>query len=134
MIQNKLILYCGRLEQAMLWEVCKHRRCATANCLFKKVVKNFGENLWSQSPIRISTITAAKDNLEALTQPMKIIRTPILDKQPAPKNRAVSTFEQTVDDKPGKSNPVTRTPVRTPITSLSDLLREEIIKAAGESM
>ncbi|WP_419663860.1 hypothetical protein [Desulfosarcina variabilis] len=131
MIQNKLILYCTRLEQAMLWEVCKKRRCSTSNCLFKKIVKNFGENLWSQSPMRISTITAVNDNLEVLTQPLKIIRTPVIDNR-LPKNQAISTIEQVTDNKIKNPNPITRTPVRTPISSISDLLREEIIETARQ--
>lgn len=121
MIQNKLVLYCARLEQAMLWEVCKHRRCATSNCLFKKVVKNFGENLWSETPMRIATITAAKDQLELLTKPIVIRRTPVMAQNPI-QNHAIRTE--------GKGRKIVRTPVRTPITSLTDLLREEIINAA----
>ena len=79
MIQNKLILYCSRLEQAILWEACKRRRCATSNCQFQKIAKHYGENLWSPKPMRISTITDAKDQLECLTMPVPLIRTPVLN-------------------------------------------------------
>lgn len=77
MIINKLVLYCNRLDQAILWEVCKRRRCATSNCVFKKISKHFGESLWSRQPIRIATIKAAEENLDKLS-PLPIQRTPVL--------------------------------------------------------
>ncbi|XPS86071.1 uncharacterized protein Dvar_40890 [Desulfosarcina variabilis str. Montpellier] len=81
--------------------------------------------------MRISTITAVNDNLEVLTQPLKIIRTPVIDNR-LPKNQAISTIEQVTDNKIKNPNPITRTPVRTPISSISDLLREEIIETARQ--
>jgi len=117
MITNKLILYCGRLEQAMLWDVCKQRRCATSNCLFKKIGKHFGEELWSEKPIRLATIKAAEEQLEVLTQPIPLRRTPVLDPQ-KPSDIAQPVCSQDHIDKPVMK--------RAPVKSLNDILRNSI--------
>jgi len=131
MILNKLVLYCSRLEQAMLWEVCKKRRCATSNCLFKKIVTHYGSELWSIAPMRISTIADVKDNLEKLTKPIPIMRCPV-SAETSFVESAAPVFEVDHNDEGKTELPKPRTtPLvqRKPIaTSMSDILRQNIIE------
>lgn len=126
MIQNKLVLYCTRLEQAILWEACKRRRCPTSNCPFKKIAKHYGENLWSKEPMRISTINDAKENLEHLTKPIPLIRTPVLsaDLNKSIKINTIIEQDKALEPEPELAQAAPCTTYALP----NDMLREEIAK------
>jgi hypothetical protein len=126
MLFNKLILYCITHEQAMLWDACKTRRCSASSCLFKKIVKNYGENLWTKTPLRIASLEDVKERLEELTKPIPLIRTPIIDEPPLEHTPLLVKTEEKATPAP---------PIREPaFSSVGDILREAIKDAVKAAM
>ena len=113
MITNQLILYCHRLDQAVLWEACKIRKCATSRCLFKRIAKQYGEELWAASPFRISSVQDVKEHIEKLTKPIPLVRTPVLDDVLPPPVEI-----RTSSEKPRKTG--------MPLKTLSELAKQDI--------
>ena len=108
---NKLVLYCKRLDQAALWEVCRKKRCKGVNCLFRSAAEKFGDDLYSCDPKRYQTLQEIEADLEMLT------------------SHEGGTQERQKKAIPLRRMPLRRTSVvsaRWEVSSLTDILKDEI--------
>ena len=118
MIYNKLTLWCSKHEQVMLFESCKSRNCQSISCLFKKITTRFGEKLWSNRPLRVGTITAVEEKLEQLTQPIPVVRTPVIS--PFTPTMIVTTDEKIYSSAKSSDEKAEH------IESIQDIIRSDI--------
>ena len=125
-MNNKLVLYCTKHEQAVLWEVCKQKTCNKSKCLFNRAAKRFGEELWSPKAVRFVTLEEIGKNLAELTKPRRFpVKSQVKD---TPKRKFVILEES--DAKPkAKVSPLSKPAPKTMSEMMKDMVKEAVMES-----